>query len=157
MWGVQDTRYSQSNPYPNHAVVLGVTDAVHEVAVPVVNKPNETAPPCPSVDVPADARDLIGTDGVVLRCDDGATKEVTWPRYECYRVDDQTVARFVPEDQRSKAYFACSPAPMPHASRVLVVSGRPILYTDQTLESLDPTTFASTAIAYHPNTTRYVY
>jgi hypothetical protein len=33
---------------------------------------------------------------------------------------------------------------------VLVVSGSPILLTDQTLEALDPQTLASTAIAYHP-------
>ena len=45
----------------------------------------------------------------------------------------------------------CSPAPQPVVLRVLVVDGRPILFTDQTLEALDPETFASTAIAYHPS------
>ncbi len=38
-----------------------------------------------------------------------------------------------------------------------MVSGRPILFTDQTLEALDPKTFQSSAIAYHPTTISYGY
>ena len=34
-------------------------------------------------------------------------------------------------------------------ARVLVVAGRPMLLTDQTIEVLDPDSFASTAILYH--------
>jgi hypothetical protein len=33
-----------------------------------------------------------------------------------------------------------------------VVEGTPILVTGQTLEALDPETFQSTAVAYHPST-----
>jgi len=153
MWGVFDTQWNQRAPRPNHAVVLDVSDGVDEVAVPVANQPDEVAPPCPSVEVPAEAQDMIGSNGIVLRCDDKERKELEWPRYQCYRVDGATVARFTPEDQRNAAYFSCSPAPLPQVARVLVVSGRPILFTDQTLEALDPTTFASTAIAYHPSST----
>ncbi len=157
MWGIQDTRWNQQDPLLNHAAVLGITDQVREVAVPVASQPDEVPPPCPSIPIPSDAQRLVGSDSVVLACADGATSKAVWPRYECYRVDKQTVARFVAEDQRSKAYFACSPAPMPHVARVLVVSGRPILFTDQTLEALDPETFASTAIAYHPSQRGFAY
>ncbi len=149
MWGVHETRWSESNPLLNHAAVLGVGSGVDEVAVPVASQPDAVAPPCPSVPVPADAQEMIAADSIVLRCDDGGTKTVDWPRYQCFRVDDGTVARFVPEDQRKKAFFACSPAPMPRVARVLVVDGRPILLTDQTLEALDPQSFASTQRAYH--------
>jgi hypothetical protein len=37
------------------------------------------------------------------------------------------------------------------------VDGRPVLLTDQTLEALDPKTFASTQIAYHPSEPSYLY
>ncbi|HWJ96693.1 MAG TPA: beta-propeller domain-containing protein [Acidimicrobiales bacterium] len=150
MWGISDTNWSQRDPNPNHAVVLD-TDGGVQVALPVANQPNEVAPPCPSVPVPDDAQSMVGPDTIVLRCDDGATTSVDWPRYECSKVDKQLVARFVPEDQHEKAFFLCNPAPLPRVTRVLVVAGRPILLTDQTLEALDPKTFASTAIAYHPS------
>ena len=79
-----------------------------------------------------------------------SAKAVSWPRYQCYRVDDDTAAMYAPGGGKDAAYFVCSPAPPPSVSRVLVVAGRPILLTDQTLEALDPTTFASTSVAYHP-------
>jgi hypothetical protein len=49
----------------------------------------------------------------------------------------------------------CNVAPPPTVSRVLVVAGRPILLTDQTLEVLDPETFQSVSVTYHP--TRSVF
>jgi hypothetical protein len=67
------------------------------------------------------------------------------------------VARLTTEDQRSGTYFACTLAPLPQVARVLVVDGRPMLYTDQTIEALDPETFASTAIAYHPSRGGFAY
>jgi hypothetical protein len=96
-----------------------------------------------------DAQKMIGPGGVVLRCEDPAIKELEWPRYQCNRIDDGLLATFAP-DQVGQALFLCSPAPQPTVSRVLVVSGRPLLLTDQTLEALDPATFQSTAIAFHP-------
>lgn len=157
MWGIFDTNWSLRDPNPNHATVLTTDGGVAPVALPEANQPNEVAPPCPSVPVPADAQQLLGPDSVVLRCDDGATTEAVWPRYQCSLVDKATVTRFVPESERSKAYFACNPAPLPRVARVLVVDGRPILFTDQTLEALDPTTFASTQIAFHPSSGGFSY
>jgi hypothetical protein len=156
MWGVYNTEFDAAE-HPNHAVVLGTDGSVAEVAVPVANKPNEVAPPCPVTEVPAEAKDLIGPDGVVLRCGDVGRKEVEWPRYQCYRVDNTTVARFAPGQEKVASFFMCSPAPTPFVQRVLVVAGRPMLLTDQTLEALDPQTFASTAIAYHPTGGRYFF
>jgi hypothetical protein len=152
MWGISDTQWNEQEPRPNHAAVIEVAGEVREVAVPVANQPNEASAPCPVVDVPTEARQLVGDDVAVLRCADAETKAIEWPRYQCYRVDRGTVARFVPEGERDAAYFACSEAPLPRVARVLVVSGRPILVTDQTFEALDPQTFASTAISYHPAT-----
>ena len=37
------------------------------------------------------------------------------------------------------------------AATVYRCPGPPILYTDQTLEVLDPQTFASVAVAFHPS------
>ena len=93
---------------------------------------------------------MIGRGQVVLRCDDPDVREVEWPRYECSKVDDQMVARFVPEDQRNASFQLCYSAPPPTVSRVLVVAGRPILLTDQTLEVLDAETFQSVSVTYHP-------
>jgi hypothetical protein len=156
MWGVADTQPLR-DPAPNHATVISTDGGVHEVAVPVANKPNAVPPPCPSVPVPSDARELVGPDAIVLACQDATRRLVVWPRYECGRISKDTVAHFVPEDQLDKAYFTCNPAPQPHVARVLVVAGRPILYTDQTLEALDPTTFASVSIAYHRTSGVYGY
>ncbi|HRW36192.1 MAG: beta-propeller domain-containing protein [Acidimicrobiales bacterium] len=148
LWGLRDT---QDGRQPNHVAVLSTDGGLTEVAVPTVSEAPEVAPPCTPIDVSAEVRQLVGSDGVVLRCDDRSTKEVTWPRYECFRVDDATVARYAPGEEERGAWFACSLTPKPHASRVLVVDGAPILYTDQTLERLDPETFASTQVTYHPN------
>ena len=98
-----------------------------------------------------DARSMIGPDGVVLRCADVDQVTVEWPRYQCYRVDPGMVARFAPGEEDAASFHACSPAAQPSVRRVLVVSGTPILLTDQTLEALDPSTFQSTAVAYHPS------
>ena len=148
MWGITDTDGLRRNL--NHAVVLRTDGGVEQAALPVANQPAEVPPPCPSIPVPEAAQDLVGRDTVVLRCSSG-TEEVDWPRYECSRVSKDLVARFVPEDQRAGVFATCNPAPLPHVARVLVVAGRPMLYTDQTIEALDPETFASTAIAYHPS------
>jgi hypothetical protein len=151
MWGVQNAQatFDGAGP-PNHAVVLRVAGELSEVAVPPASKPHEAPPPCPEVAVTApEIREMIGPNGRVLRCDDGGTGRVDWPRHQCYRVHPDTVARFAPEVPEG-AYVVCNPAPQPSVSRVLVVEGRPILLTDQTLEALDPETFASTLVAYHP-------
>jgi hypothetical protein len=123
----------------------------------VANKPNETPPPCPEVAVTdPNLRDMVGPNGQVLRCDDGGTGRVDWPRHQCFRIDREVVARAAP-DAPDGDYVICHPAPQPTVSRVLVVDGRPILLTDQTLEALDPDTLTSTLIAYHPSEPSYLY
>ena len=155
LWGIRDTQVTFSEPGPpNHATVLRVDGALDEVAFPVANEPDETPPPCPEVAITdAEAQAMIGPNGRVLRCEGSGEGEgqgrVDWPRYRCNRVDPMTVARFVPDDPDAD-YVVCTPAPQPSVSRVLVVDGRPILLTDQTLEALDRETFASTQVAYHP-------
>lgn len=158
LWGIQDTQAtSEGAGPPNRAAVLQVGGELTEVAVPVANKPDEVPPPCPEVAVTAaQVREMVGPGGRVLRCDAGGSDPVEWPRYQCYGVDRGTVARFVP-DAPDGDYVVCNPAPQPTVSRVLVVDGRPILLTDQTLEALDPETFASTQIAYHPSEPSYLY
>jgi hypothetical protein len=138
-------------PEPNKAIVLSTDGGVRPVANPVANEPPATAAPCPVVDVTdPTAKQVVGADGVALLCGDTGRVKVEWPRYRCSRVDGALVARFESDRAGNGAFFICSPAPPPAVARVLVVSGRPILFTDQTLEALDPSTFASTAIAYHP-------
>ncbi len=150
MWGLYDTTPNVPDQ-TNEAIVLSTDGGVSEVAVPVANKPNEVPSPCPTVDVTdPEARQMIGRRDVVLGCATG-TADVEWPRYQCYGVDDATVARFVPEKARDTSFFVCSPASPPTVRRVLVVAGTPILLTDQTLEALDPRTFASTSVTYHPS------
>ncbi len=157
MWGLRNTQEGTQDA-PNEAAVLSTDHGVAEVAVPVASKPNETPAPCPVVDITdPEIRRMIGSDAVVLRCGDTEREEVEWPRYGCYLVDDGTIARFAPGEEDRASFFNCSPAPPPHVSRVLVVSGTPILLTDQTLEALDPATFRSTSIAYHPTETIYRY
>jgi hypothetical protein len=102
-----------------------------------------------------EAQKMIGPGGVVLRCEDKVLKELDWPRYRCSRVDDAILARFAPDQVGEASFFLCTPAPLPTVARVLVVSGRPLLLTDQTLEALDPATFQSTAIAFHPSNGTY--
>ena len=158
MWGIQDVQatFDGAGP-PNHAAVLRVGGEVTEVAVPVANKPNEVPPPCPEVPITEpEIRDMIGPNGRVLLCDDNGTGRIDWPRHQCSRIDQGTIARFAP-DAPEGDYAICNPAPQPTVSRVLVVDGRPVLLTDQTLEALDPETFASTAIAYHPSQPGYLY
>lgn len=158
MWGIQDTQatYDGAGP-PNHAAVLRAGDDLVEVAVPVANKPDEAPPPCPEVEVTdPDLRSMVGPNGRVLRCDDGGTGRVDWPRYQCYRLPPGTVDRHAP-DAPDGDYAICHPAPQPTVTRVLVVDGRPILLTDQTLEALDPETFASTRIVHHPSEPSYLY
>ncbi|MBX3313220.1 MAG: beta-propeller domain-containing protein [Actinobacteria bacterium] len=152
MWGIQDTQWEGSGEAPaNHAVVVGTEGSVSEVAVPVANKPNEVPAPCPEVPITdPELQDMVGRNGKVLHCGDAGTKTVEWPRWQCYKVDEGTVARYAPDDTGG-TYFMCNPAGQPVVSRVLVVGGTPILYTDQTLEALDPQSFASTRIAYHPS------
>ncbi|MEO6988005.1 MAG: beta-propeller domain-containing protein, partial [Aquihabitans sp.] len=158
MWGIQDTQWGPGEPKPNHAVVLSTDGSVGEVAVPVANKPNEVPSPCPVVPITdPEIEDMVGPDSTVLHCGDEDTKEIEWPRYQCYKVDAGMVNRFVPEGERDGAFFVCSPAGQPMVSRVLVVSGTPMLFTDQTIEALDPETFASTAIAYHPSASMFGY
>ena len=153
MWGVTDQNWAAGNDRPNHALVLGVGDgAVAEVAVPEASRPNEVAAPCPVVEVTdPEILDVIGRDAVVLRCADADPAEVEWPRYECGSVGRDWIDRYVPEGERDGTWFLCHRASRPTVSRVLVVAGRPMLLTDQTLEALAPDTFASTAIAYHPS------
>jgi len=85
-----------------------------------------------------EARRMVGPGGVVLRCGDPKTTTIEWPRYRCQRIDGGIVARFAPGEEGRAAFFLCSPAPPPTVARVLVVSGTPVLMTDQTLEALDP-------------------
>jgi hypothetical protein len=155
MWGIVDTDGLQRNL--NHAVVLRTDGGVEPAAVPVANQPTEVPPPCPTFPLSDDAQQLLGTNVLVLRCGEGAPREAVWPRYECNRINTDMVARLTTEDQRSGTYFACTLAPLPQVARVLVVDGRPMLYTDQTIEALDPETFASTAIAYHPSRGGFAY
>lgn len=158
MWGIQETEatFDGAGP-PNHAAVLSVDGVLTEIAIPVVSKPNEVPPPCAEVAVTQDQRRaLVGPDGRLLRCDDGGTGRIDWPRYQCHRIDRGTVARSVPGAPDGD-YVICSPAPQPTVSRVLVVDGRPILLTDQTLEALDPESFESTQIAYHPTEPGHFY
>jgi hypothetical protein len=157
MWGLQTTGPGFED-LVNQAAVLLVGDGVDAVAVPQVSPPSQVDAPCPILELTdVVAQSMVGPDSVVLRCAgdvaDGDSSDgggVEWPRYQCYRVDEFTVSRFVPDDGDA-VYVVCSPAPNPVVSRVLVVAGVPILYTNQTLETLDPVTFASTAVAYHPS------
>jgi hypothetical protein len=153
MWGVIDARSATvgQQPGPHHAVVLSADAGLAEVAAPEATQPPETPAPCPVVEVTdPDARQMIGPAGVVLRCEDAHPTSLDWPRFQCSPVDDATIQRFTREDLGDSVYFLCSPAPAPSVSRVLVVAGVPILLTDQTLETLDPTTFESVRVVPHP-------
>lgn len=155
MWGLHNTQWELNDP-ANEAVVLNVDGGVEPVAVPVASKPNETPAPCPAMEVTdPDAKEMVGPGGVVLRCGDESLKEVDWARYQCNYLDGQTVAQYAPGQQITGSFFLCSPAPQPAVSRMLVVAGKPILLTDQTLEVLDPATFESTSITFHPTNRWY--
>lgn len=146
MWGVSSAQLG-----PGHAVVLDVSNGVQQAAWPVASEPPATPPPCAPVAITdPQLRQMVGQDGVVLGCATGSRSEVDWPRYRCAPIPAAMVERYSPDDAGKADYFLCSPAPQPTVSRVLVVAGRPILLTDQTLEALDPTTFAPVAVVYHP-------
>jgi hypothetical protein len=149
MWGLQNANFP-SAANPNHAVVLGTDGALGQVALPAASQPPAVPAPCPTIDVTdPEARQMLGPDGLVLGCPDTHRTSVDWPRYVCNHIDNGLIARYAPDQQGKASFFQCSPAPQPTVARVLVVAGRPILFTDQTLEALDPETFQSTAIAYH--------
>ncbi len=157
MWGIRDTSwmgYETGEQPPNHALVLSSGgNALAQVALPVAEKPNEEPPPCPVVPLPSndpDLRNVVGADGVILQCGDPSLQDLDWARYDCSKVDDDTVRQYAPDQAGKGAIFLCHPAGQPTVARVLVVGGKPILYTDQTLQVLDPNSFATTAIAFHP-------
>ncbi len=152
MWGVVDTNWNGGDYRINHAVVLGTSGGLNEVAAPAASQPPEAPAPCPTVPVTdPEIITMVGPDNVVLRCEQ-AKREVEWPRYQCYRLDDDTVAMYAPDQAGNGSFFMCSKAQMPIVGRVLVVKGTPILLTDQTLEALDPQTFTSTKVVFHPST-----
>lgn len=157
MWGVSDTRPFDSidDAQPNHAVVLDVTKGLERVGWPEASKPPETPAPCPVVQVPAEAQDMVGPGSIVLGCADSSKTEIEWPRYSCYQISDDMIGRYAPDQRGKGAYFVCSLAPQPQVARVLVVKGVPILMTDQTLQALDPTTFAPVKVVYHPSQPMY--
>ena len=131
-------------------MVLGTKGALEQVAMPLASQPPAVPAPCPIVDVTnPEQQQMVGNDGVVLGCADKTRKEVEWPRYSCQNVGDGLIAQYAPDQKGKASFFLCHPAPQPTVSRVLVVAGRPILFTDQTLEALDPQTFQSTAVVYH--------
>lgn len=149
MWGLRTM--GPSGEPPNLAAVLSVTDRLTAQALPEVSEAPETPAPCAEVDVAAVAPGApVGKDDVVLRCDDESRTTVEWPRHSCSAVGDDLLGQWAPDQVGKGSVFLCNRAPKPNVSRVLVVDGRPILLTDQTLEALDPTTFASTAVVYHP-------
>ncbi len=151
MWGLEVREPDVERG--NEAAVIGTEDGVTEVAVPVASKPDEVPAPCPTVEVTnPEARRMLGPDDVVLACDPG-TPPVDWPRYQCGPIGEGTLARYGPEDRPAGSYQLCTPAPQPRVRRVLVVDGTPMLLTDQTLERLDPETFASADVLYHPSNT----
>lgn len=155
MWGIGWNGYN-SEPQPNHAVVLGVGDGLAQKALPEALQPPEVAAPCPQIPVDdPDLQRIVGEDAVVLGCADASKTELEWPRWTCSHVDKAILERYAPDRVGKGSVFMCNPAPLPTVARVLVVNGRPILYTDQTLEALDPDTFASTRVVYHPSTLTY--
>ncbi len=152
MWGVVDTKWNGGDYRINHAVVLSASGGLNEVAAPAASQPPEVAAPCPTVPVTdPEIISMVGPDNLLLRCEQGK-REVEWPRYQCYRLDDDTVAMYAPDQAGNGSFFMCSKAQMPTVGRVLVVKGVPILLTDQTLEALDPQTFTSTKVVFHPST-----
>lgn len=157
MWGVVDTNWNGGDYRINHAVVLGASGGLNEVAAPAASQPPEAPAPCATVPVTdPEIISMVGPDNVVLRCG-RAEREVEWPRYQCYRLDDETVAMYAPDQAGTGSFFMCTKASMPTVSRVLVVKGTPILLTDQTLEALDPQTFVSTRVVFHPSSSMGYY
>ncbi|HET8929975.1 MAG TPA: beta-propeller domain-containing protein [Acidimicrobiales bacterium] len=150
MWGVRWAGFG-GDPEPNHAVVLGVDGGVTETALPEALQPPEVPAPCPQIRIDdPEVRQMIGNDAIVLACNDASKRTVEWPRYSCAKIDAEMLRRYAPDQVGKGSVFVCNPAPLPAVQRVLVVDGRPILFTDQTLEALDPQTFASQQVTYHP-------
>ncbi len=150
MWGVSSVGPGVG-PGPNRAVVLEVGGAPTEVAMPEAAPPPESAPPCPRLDIDdPDLEARIGSETVVLLCADPDHETVDWPRYWCDPVPKALVEQYAPEPVDAETVHACHPAPLPTVARVLVVSGRPVLLTDQTLQALDPATFATEQVVAHP-------
>lgn len=150
MWGVSSARFGSSDP--NHAVILAVGGGLTQKAFPEAAKPPATPAPCPVVPVDdAEVRRMIGDGTIVLACSGPSRPTVEWPRYSCTKVDRSMLQRYAPDQVGKAAVFLCNLAPQPAVARVLVVDGRPILMTDQTLEALDPTTFVSRQVVFHPS------
>lgn len=156
MWGI--TAQNNAPDPANHAAILEVAATVNEQAFPTAKKPPETKPACPQVTVTdPTVRRQLGERGVLLDCGSSDRTTLEWPRYICQYLPEDFVISLVPGTDRNHTYFSCRPAPTPRVSRVLVVHGQLLLYTDQTIERLDPTTFASTAVVYHPSSQGFGY
>ncbi len=154
MWGIGDTQWNSDNP--NHAVVLNVERGVSQKALPVASKPPVMPAPCATVPIPSGpATQMLGPDAIVLGCANDTPDDLEWSRHECSPIGDDLVRQYAPDKAGKAKYFRCSPAEQPRVSRVLVANGAPILLTDQTLERLDPSTFASTKIVFHPSRRGY--
>lgn len=151
LWGVFDMNWMESAVRPNHAAVLRADDGLEEIAVPQASEPPEMSAPCTVLPDDPRAREMLGPDAKVLSCEDPRRSEVEWSRWSCWRIEDGLVEQYAPELADGGSHFACSPAGPPRVSRVLIVEGTPVLHTDQTLEVLDPETFESRSVLYHPS------
>ncbi len=150
LWGVRWTGLA-ADPQPNHAVVLAISGDVGEQALPEALQPPAVPAPCPQIPVDdPELRQMIGSETVVLGCTDASMRTLEWPRHSCSSVEADMIRRYAPDQAGRGSVFLCHPAPLPSVQRVLVVDGRPILLTDQTLEALDPQTFAPQQVVYHP-------
>lgn len=96
MWGVVDTNWNGGDYRINHAVVLSASGGLNEVAAPAASQPPRHRPrarPCRSP-TPRSSRWWARTTWC-SRCG-RAEREVEWPRYQCYRLDDGTVCHVRP-------------------------------------------------------------
>lgn len=154
MWGIGDTQWNTDGP--NHAVVLDVTSGAVQRALPEAQEPPVMPAPCAIVPIPsAEIEQMLGPDSQVLGCAKGQRGELEWSRHVCYAIPASMVRQYAPDQAEKATYYRCEPAGPPFVSRVLVVNGTPILLTDQTLERLDPSTFTSTRVVFHPTRTSY--
>ena len=95
---------------------------------------------------------MIGPDGVVLRCGDTGREGDRVAPLPVLQGRRRARSPGSPPARRTRRRSSCARRRRtPTVSRVLVVAGRPMLLTDQTLEALDPETFQSTSIMYHPS------
>lgn len=156
MWGLS----SMSNELrpTNHAAVLKVDGTIDDVALPEAQEPPEAEPSCPKVAVTdPEALEMLGPDGVLIRCAEKGLTTFDWPRYQCYPTGTLPMGRYAPGTSEDGSLFLCHRVAKPRVSRVLVVKGKPMLFTDQTIETLDPETFTSTRVVYHPTERTYGY